>query len=299
MKHFLLTTVTVLALLTACTKESKYAGYNESPKGFHYKLLSIGESDEKIKEGDFVTADISYLTLKDSVFFEGRRKINLVQPAYTGAIEDCFKMLRNNESASFILTAEPFFKNTLQSDLPPFLKEDDDFKVNITVIDIQTEDEFEKEKQAFLNWINDFGDFEKVILEQFINEEKINASPSSSGLIMLPLVKGNEKTIEPGDTITINYEGRFLNGKFFDSTVRRNQPFQFIYGTEWQVIKGLEEGLGKMHEGEKALFILPSELAFGQEGSSTGIIPPFTSLIFEVEIVQISKGIKDNKQPNL
>ena len=101
------------------------------------------------------------------------------------------------------------------------------------------------------------------------------------------LQEGVGKLIEPGDTITINYEGKFLNGKFFDSTIKRNQPFQFVYGTEWQVIKGLEEALSLMYEGEKSLFIFPSELAFGSEGSSTGIIPPYTSLIFEVEILEV------------
>jgi len=68
--------------------------------------------------------------------------------------------------------------------------------------------------------------------------------------------------------------------------VRTKQPFQFVYGTEWQVVKGLEEAIGMMQEGEKALVILPSDLAFGSEGSSTGIIPAYTSLIFDVEIIK-------------
>jgi FKBP-type peptidyl-prolyl cis-trans isomerase len=176
--------------------------------------------------------------------------------------------------------------------MPVFINSEDKLKIKISIIDIQTEDEFEKEKQAFLNWIDDFGEYEKVILHQYLNEEKINVKPYPSGLIYLPVKPGNNIKIETGDTITINYEGRFLNGKFFDSTIRLNQPFQFVFGTEWQVIKGLEEGLANMSEGEKAIFILPSELAFGQSGSSTGIIPPFTSLIFEVEIVSVKKGVQ-------
>ena len=84
-----------------------------------------------------------------------------------------------------------------------------------------------------------------------------------------------------------NFSIKF-DGKYFDSTIRRNQSFQFVYGTEWQVIKGLEEAIGMMHEGEKSLFIVPSELAFGPAGSSTGIIPPYTSLIFEVELLKVS-----------
>ena len=64
--------------------------------------------------------------------------------------------------------------------------------------------------------------------------------------------------------------------------------FQFVYGQKWQVIPGLEEAIGMMYPGERALFIIPSNLAFGQGGSSTGIVPAFTSVIFEVEIVEVN-----------
>lgn len=279
-----------ILLISSCNTKSEFEGYSKSNKGFHYKLHSIGESNQQIETGDYVTTDIQYLTLEDSVFFEGRRKLKLETPAYEGAIEDCFLMLRANESASFILPAENFFKQTLGSDIPSFITEGENIKINLTIIDIQTTAEFENEKIAFLNWIEDFGHYEKVILNQFLKQEKQDLKPSVSGLIYLPLETTDEPKIEIGDTITINYEGKFLNGKFFDSTKRRNQPFQFIYGTEWQVIKGIEEGLALMGKGEKALFILPSELGFGTSGSSTGIIPPFTSLIFEVEILDVSKA---------
>lgn len=289
MKRFFIL-ISVFASISACTLKSDFEGYKKSRKGFYYQLQTLGESDRNIKINDYVTADISYYTLNDSLFFEGRRKIKLEEPAYNGAIEDCFKILKLGESAIFILKAGPFFKLTLEADLPDFLTDESLFKIKISVIDIQAESEFNREKQAFLNWIEDFGDYEKVVLKQFITQQKIDVSPTKSGLIYLPLERTNGQQIEIGDTITINYEGRFINGKYFDSTVRRNQPFQFVFGTEWQVIKGIEEGLSLMHEGEKALFILPSELAFGPEGSSTGIIPPFTSLIYEVEILKVSKG---------
>lgn len=283
--------LTIALILSSCARKSEYEGFSKSKKGFHYQLHTIGESIRKTNLGDYITADISYSTLGDSVFFEGRRKIKLEQPVYEGAIEDCFLMLRADESATFIIQAEPFFTQTLGSDLPGFLSIDDNLKIKIDIIEIQTAADFENEKKAFLNWIEDFGEYEKVILSQFLKEEKLTVEPTQTGLIYLPLSTIEGPRIQLGDTITINYEGRFLNGKFFDSTKRRNQPFQFVYGTEWQVIQGLEEGLALMGEGEKAIFILPSELAFGTSGSSTGIIPPFTSLIFEVEIINVSEGV--------
>lgn len=279
-----------IILFSSCGRKSEFEGFSKSKKGFHYQLHSIGESMQKLNPGDYITADISYQTIDDSLFFEGRRKLRIEQPVYEGAIEDCFMMLRTNESATFIIKAEPFFKQTLGSELPSFISSEDYMKINVNVVEIQTAAEFENEKQAFLNWIEDFGDYEKVILKQFLREEKLSVASTESGLFYLPLETFDVPRIQLGDTITINYEGKFLNGKFFDSTKRRNQPFQFVYGTEWQVIKGLEEGLGLMGKGEKGIFILPSELGFGTSGSSTGIIPPFTSLIFEVEILNVNPG---------
>jgi FKBP-type peptidyl-prolyl cis-trans isomerase FkpA len=286
MKYILLF---IVSFLSACTNHSTYPGFSKGRHGIYYQLHTIGESTRKAAYGDYITADIQYQTMKDSVFFEGRRKIQLQKTDIKGSINQCFAMLRQGEKATFILSADDFFIKTLETSLPEFIPPGSKFKVTIDVIEIQTEKEYEKEKEAFLTWIEDFGEYEKVILQQYLQEEELPVQPTSSGLFHLMIREGTGKKIELGDTITVNYEGRFLNGKFFDSTIRRNQPFQFVYGTEWQVVKGLEEAIGMMREGEKSLFILPSELAFGNEGSSTGIVPPFTSLIFEVEILAVNK----------
>jgi FKBP-type peptidyl-prolyl cis-trans isomerase len=211
-----------------------------------------------------------------------------MQPAYEGAIDECFSMLSVDESATFIISAEKFFDITLHSPLPRFIKPGSPVKVKVEMLEIQSAQDYLKAKEAFLSWIEDFGDYEKVILKQFIQEQKLDADPMPSGIYYLNLQPGTGKKVEVGDTVTVNYEGRFLNGKFFDSTVKRGQPFQFVYGTEWQVIEGLEEAIGMMREGEKSLFIVPSELGFGTSGSSNQTIPPFTSLIFEVEILKVS-----------
>jgi FKBP-type peptidyl-prolyl cis-trans isomerase len=101
--------------------------------------------------------------------------------------------------------------------------------------------------------------------------------------------EGEGETVKRGDTLVLNYEGRFLNGKYFDSTYKRNRAFEYIYGTEWQVIKGMEIAVSGMKEGERAIFIMPSDLAFGTRGNSNGAIPPFSTLIYEIELEQIRK----------
>jgi len=282
-------------LISSCNYFSKYEGFKKTRTGIYYKLLKFEESTQKAQAGDYITADISYKTINDSLFFTGRRKLQISEPKFPGSIDECFLMLSQGEEATFIISASDFFTKTLETTLPQFLNADDNIKITIDIIEIQTEKEFIKEKEAFLSWIEDFGDYEKVLLQQFIDNKEINKTPTNSGLYHIIINKGNNKIVELGDTVTVDYEGKFLNGKFFDSTKRRNQAFQFVYGKKWQVVNGLEEAIGRMREGEHSLFIIPSELAFGETGSSTGIIPPYTSTIFDVELIEIKKGTKINK----
>lgn len=284
--------LTVVVFSASCSKFSKYPGYKKAKHGIYYQLHTLGEDTVKAGPGDYITVKLAYLTPQDSVFFRGSRKFQISHPAYEGAVDECFMMLAAGESATFIIRADNFFIETLHTDLPRFLETGGPMKMYVEMIEIQKKEDYTREKEAFLSWIEDFGEYEKVILHQFISEEKLDVSPLPSGIYYLNLKPGTGKKVELGDTVTLNYEGRFLNGKFFDSTVKRQQPFQYVYGTEWQVIKGLEEAIGIMSEGEKSLFILPSELGFGNQGSSNQVIPPFTSLIFEVEILKVSSPHK-------
>lgn len=291
-RTFLLLTIIAFAF-SSCNYFSKYPGFKKTKTGIYYKLLKFGESTDKAKPGDYMTVDIKYKTLDDSTFFEGRRKLQITDFTFAGAIDECFLILSEGEMATFIISANDFFTKTLETTLPAFINESDPMKVDIDVVDIQTEQEYFMEKEAFLHWIEDFGDYEKVILRQYIDQEEFEIKPTESGLYHITLESGNGNNVFVGDTVTVHYEGKFLNGKFFDSTKRRNSAFQFVYGRKWQVIKGLEEAIGRMSEGEKALFIIPSQIGFGETGSSTGIIPPYTSTLFEVELVEIIPGTRE------
>lgn len=288
-KFFIVSILTIL-IFNACNLLNKHPGFKRISGDIYYKLIKIGEQENKAQIGDYITIDIKYKTLKDSVFFSGIRKLKVTEPPFKGSIENCFLVLAKDDHAEFIISADEFFMQTLEASLPRFIEPGSKMKVDISMVDIQTKKQFEKEKEAFLNWIDDFGNYEKTLLKQFIEEEKIDVPATKTGMYFITMVKGDQsKKVELGDTITVHYEGKFLNGKFFDSTIKRKEPFSFVYGHQWQVIKGLEEAIGEMHEGEKSIVILPSELAFGKSGSSTGIIPPMTSVIFEVELIEVKK----------
>lgn len=291
-KHLIIPAVIILTAIAACSNKSKlFPGYSVTNSGIHYRLIALGESNIPAAVGNYVTAIIAYRTANDSLFFQGVRQFQLTLPEYDGSIDECFLMLSSGDSASFYIQAEPFFTKTLETNLPKFINPGEFMRVDIKLVEVKTAEEFQKEMEAFMSWINDFGEYEKVILKQYLDGQKLNIQPTESGLYIIPQLTTQKNKVEVGDTVTVHYEGRFLNGKPFDSTRKRGEPFQFVYGQKWQVIPGLEEAIGKMREGEKAMLIVPSHLAFGQQGNSNGMIPAFTSVIFELEILEVKKGI--------
>lgn len=275
-----------LSILVSCNLFNKYPGFSKTKTGIYFKLHKIGEEVAPPSPTNFVTIEVKYATINDSVFFKGARTFQLTNPEFEGSIDECFLMLSAGDSASFIIDADNFFTQTLQTKLPRFLNKGEKLKVELRLDEIRTAEQYQKDKEDFLKWIEDFGEYEKTLLSRFIIDEKIDAAPLENGMYFISIHEGTGKPVEAGDIVTVHYEGRFLNGKFFDSTSKRNQPLEFVYGSEMQVISGLETAIGRMREGEKAVIILPSELAWGEKGSSTGIIPPFTSVIYEVELIK-------------
>ena len=97
--------------------------------------------------------------------------------------------------------------------------------------------------------------------------------------------ENNDKPIT-GQKVKVNYKGMLLDGTVFDSSFKRNEPIEFTLGVG-QVIKGWDEGISLLGIGDKASFIIPSDLAYGESGAG-GVIPPNATLIFEVELVSVS-----------
>ena len=125
----------------------------------------------------------------------------------------------------------------------------------------------------------------KKAQEEELNKISKGFDKTDSGLRYKIIQKGNGKKAEKGKTVAVHYKGSLIDGTEFDSSYKRKQPIEFQLGVG-QVITGWDEGIQLLQVGDKARFVIPSHLAYGERGAG-GVIPPSATLIFDVELMDV------------
>ena len=126
---------------------------------------------------------------------------------------------------------------------------------------------------------------EEAMRNEYLAKNNITVAPTASGLIYIENEAGTGKQAVQGATVQVHYTGTLLDGTVFDSSVDKGQPLEFPLG-QGRVIRGWDEGIALMKEGGKATLIIPSDIAYG--ASDRGNIPPYSTLVFEVELVSVT-----------
>lgn len=127
-------------------------------------------------------------------------------------------------------------------------------------------------------------EFEMVC--QFFSSFDIDTVFQTFDMYFAVLNQGNLNRDKPQlhDKVNIDFEGFFIDGKCFDSTIKRKETFEYRIGEQGQVIEGIEKALLQMHPEGECLVLIPSFLAFGERGSTDGLIPENESLIYKIRL---------------
>lgn len=163
--------------------------------------------------------------------------------------------------------------------------QDNDLKVSNQEAQVIVSSFFQKKEEEMKAAQAEAGKAAKKEGEAFLaeNAKKEGITVTKSGLQYEVLQEGTGKQPKATDTVRCHYEGRLLDGTIFDSSYKRNEPADF--GLQ-QVIAGWTEGVQLMSEGAKYRFYIPYMLAYG-EGGAGAMIPPFATLIFDVELIKV------------
>jgi FKBP-type peptidyl-prolyl cis-trans isomerase len=130
----------------------------------------------------------------------------------------------------------------------------------------------------------------ETVAESAKQPEPVQPEPEAPRIEKLAsedLKLGKGPAAKQGDKVRVHYTGRLLDGTKFDSSLDRDEPFDFTIGQS-EVIKGWDEGVPGMKKGGKRKLVIPSEMAYGKRGSPPKI-PPDAPLEFEIELVEIVK----------
>lgn len=296
-----------LAILFTSCSNSGTANYQTNENGLQYRFFKKNEKGKKAKEGETLMLDMVFATEKDSIIYDSRKEgmpalIPLTKPTFAGGIEEGFLMLNEGDSASFIVNGDSLYQKTFgAAKTPGFIKPGSGIKFYMKVNKVMNQTELQQEQmklQAKMQAKDEaLRSKETPAFLAYAKENNINpADTTATGLIYKETKAGTGKAPTNGKSVKVNYVGKLLNGTVFDSSIesvakaakleqpgRKYEPISFQIGSG-QVIPGWDEGIGMMKTGGKATLIIPSKLAYG--GRSSGPIPAYSTLVFDVELVE-------------
>ena len=286
MKKLFLFTMIFGVLFTSCQNEKNnpYAGFEKTESGLYYKFhnQNVGDTPELM---ELIDLQIACFINDSSVIIPNNRMImQMIEPLFAGDIYDGIKMMSVGDSASFIVRTDSTFMTLFQlPTLPTEFSKTDVMRFDIKLNDFYPESEFANKQMEYMKktYKNETENAENE-LNKYLKENKLNPIRTESGLYYLQTKSGNGENPQVGTQVKVHYTGKLLDGTVFDSSISRNEPIQFDLGVG-QVIPGWDEGIRLMSKGEKGILFIPYYLGYGDRGA--GAIPPFATLIFDVELV--------------
>jgi len=310
-KLMLLLGVVSLTTLNSCLEEDSYSEQNKkdyklieqylednnleatkNPYGFYYTAIETNETGEQVKENDILSVFYEISILNGDIIDEVKessgipKKINVVDNSifppgfFLGSA-----LMKEGEKYKFYIPSNLAYGSYSYENLIP----------SNAILVIET-------KITKIENKDDQKQFEKTTIENYITDNNItDITETDLGVFYKKTEEGTDDSPIIGDRVKIKYVAKYLDGTEFDKT-EADDTFDFILGTE-SIIKGVNESIKLMQKGEKATFIIPSHLAYYsslqifpetiredllEKGHISQKIPPFTNLIFEIELVAIN-----------
>ena len=290
--------ITLICSLGACDN----CFFKKTATGLQYKVVHKGEGPGP-QDGEMMLFDMLYKTEGGKTLLNSAEQDIPIALQYydsvyqkDGGLKEAISMLQKGDSTIFKLSAKALLGGGFeQAAAQHNLDENSTLFLHLSVKDIMPEDAFrEWEEKQYNQQLQK--DVEAI--DSYLKENKITAQSTASGLRYVIDQPGQGTSLQPGNKVKVNYTGKTLEGKVFDTSLaevaekqgihnplRAYEPLEFELGSR-QVIQGWEEGITLLKKGAKARLFIPSTLAYGEHAVGEHI-KANSILIFEVELVDI------------
>ncbi|MBO0939601.1 FKBP-type peptidyl-prolyl cis-trans isomerase [Fibrella sp. HMF5335] len=285
-------TLGVVALTVAGLAACNQNRVQVSESGLRYQMHQQNEGARKPKVGEMVTVQLilkAKVNGKDSTLRDTHKEPTAPQfmlqvPTFKGSFEEGLAMMGKGDSATFFVKSDSLFTRAGQSAPPGFAK-GGDIEFIVKLLNVQNEQEFQKAQIEFRDKQKAID--EKVITAYLAKNNMTGAQRTTNGVYYIIKQAGVGPTPKKGDEVQVHYTGKLLDGKVFDSSLNNpqggGQPLKFQIGTG-TIIPGWDESIILFPKGTKATILIPSSLAYGQQGGPP-TIPPNAVLMFDVDVV--------------
>ncbi len=295
----------LLLIAMACSNEQ------ETSSGQKFTVLRKGDG-VKLDSGKFLVLNMVFKDGKDSVWNDTRKNgvpavIQVQSPAPQGdGVLEAIMMMTKGDSVTFKVQAKTLFEKTFHDRIPPKVDSTSVFTFNIGLKDVLNREQLQALQSELVAKQN--ADYEKKqkeqlskdveMIDKYLAEKGVTAEKTESGLRYVIVKAGKGEKAVAGQTASINYTGRLLNGTYFDSSIesvaRANNAYQEgrPYGPydvtvdQSQVIAGWHEVIKLMNKGSKVTVYIPSPLAYGTQRRSEEIVEN-SILVFDMEMADL------------
>ena len=285
-------------MMAACGGSS----FKTTDSGLMYKFEKQNKSAQQVQDGDVLVGEmtIKFDTTETFSNVGNAGRIMQATKTFDGDLYEGLLMMHIGDKATFAIEADTLAKFLQANQMPPYYQPGKGMKIyyEISLQDIVTKDEIMQEQANFMAEMQQRQQGEPEAIAAYVRDNNIKEKANNDGLYVIVKKKGNGAKVAAGKKVAINYTGRLLDGTMFDSSVesdakrgniytadRTYEPLSYTVG-QMGLIKGWEDGINGQPEGTILQLIIPSALGYGSRGAGE-MIPPYSPLVFDIEIVSV------------
>lgn len=285
--RWLLLVGTIFLVLSSC-EDAVYPGMNRIGEQLYQELHVLGDGERSPMVGDELAISMRLTLLDpDTTVNYATRFLTFAGPE-TKALSTVLENRVAGDSVSIIAPSSKIPWSIVGPESMAEPAPDRMLRVDIRLDAVLTQEEAKKERKAYESWMAERRREAEWSMDRYLMSKGIHPKDDLfGGVYVTKEVSGNGELIEFGDVVTLNYRGYFLDGSLFDDTYASGSSLTFKVGEQGQVIWGLSLAVRKLSEGARATVYIPYSFGFGATGSSTGIVPPFANLIYELDVVKV------------